>query len=365
MSDINLDLDSEIAQQLKAAVSTSLEAMNISEDSNYVAEFLLVLISNNRTPSEIVQEFSALFGDVINEDYVNNVFNEIRKLQSGESSTPSITAGVPSQLDQQQQQQQQQLQEQQQQQQQQLQQQQQQQQLQQQQIEQQFQQQNQQPQTQQVHFQDAAEMTEDNGRPSTLPAGPRFGFNNRGRGGIGKSSNFKTRKNFALKNSQNFMDAMEKTAMNGANNTVNIGQRKPRAPRCRAFPHCTDRHCQFAHPTRPCFSFPNCPNAPGTCSYLHPGEDDALIAEFEKVKSERANKNRVNNNLINQVTREVGRHLQQQSTGISICRFGAICSRELCPFGHPTPANKDAKVIELQWCAANKECQDPKYFGTM
>ncbi|KAF3990883.1 hypothetical protein FT663_02956 [Candidozyma haemuli var. vulneris] len=41
---------------------------------------------------------------------------------------------------------------------------------------------------------------------------------------------------------------------------------------------------------------------------------------------------------------------------VQMCKYGAICSKEMCPFGHPTPANKDAKPIVPKWCHSNKEC---------
>lgn len=44
------------------------------------------------------------------------------------------------------------------------------------------------------------------------------------------------------------------------------------------------------------------------------------------------------------------------SPTVEVCKFGVICSKELCPFGHPTPANKDAKVSIPKWCRHNKEC---------
>ncbi|KAK8439397.1 mRNA-binding protein nab2 [Candidozyma auris] len=45
---------------------------------------------------------------------------------------------------------------------------------------------------------------------------------------------------------------------------------------------------------------------------------------------------------------------------VELCKFGAICSKELCPFGHPTPCNKDAKVTNPRWCRFNKECNNER-----
>lgn len=49
-----------------------------------------------------------------------------------------------------------------------------------------------------------------------------------------------------------------------------------------------------------------------------------------------------------------------QQPQVTLCRFGILCSKELCPFGHPTPANKDAKVIRTRWCRQNKNCTNPE-----
>lgn len=42
--------------------------------------------------------------------------------------------------------------------------------------------------------------------------------------------------------------------------------------------------------------------------------------------------------------------------GVEDCKFGAMCAKELCPYGHPTPANQSAKVMVKKWCKFNKKC---------
>ncbi|VEU21995.1 DEKNAAC102996 [Brettanomyces naardenensis] len=398
MSNVNFDPESPYGQQLKTQIASKLEGLNLSEDPEYVAEFLLVLISNNRTPDEILHEFNALFGDAVDGNFINEVVNEVRnpQQQRGEQQQQE-------QLQQQQQEQEQQEQEQLQQQQQQQLQLQQQQEQQQQQLQQSTQQQSlpepQQPQSafqpsafqgsfqpssafqpsfvrslpssipkapvhQQVRFEESGSLPMEDIRGTPAVGGAdqitsSFNRFNAKAHGISKGGNFKNKKSFAMRNEQNFQDLMNKSLNSTGPQTTHFVPKKTLG-RCKHFPHCRDRNCRYAHPTKMCFAFPNCPNPPGTCNYLHPGEDDALIEELEKVKQERfAQKLERNNNMIKQVSKQVEQRLLQQTNGIALCKFGSVCQRELCPFGHPTPANKDAKVLVLEWCPANKSCVDP------
>ncbi|GMM28661.1 mRNA-binding protein [Martiniozyma asiatica (nom. inval.)] len=355
--------DSEFGLQLKQQIASSLN----TDDPAYVAEFLLVLISNNRSPAEIVNEFNGLFGQIINEQFVQDVINEILK-QQGAGQVQQHQPAQEEQIQQQQQQIQQQ----------------QQQMQQQQQIEQQQVQQAMQPiqpvasaQLAQSAFQQATSAF------GSLPTQPvamadkevRFQddddamqidskfssgkFNFKGasargaRGGRGARGNFKPRAgaggrgNLAGRIGKNMgnMEKMVNMALNNNdNNTINFVPKNKPTERCKQFPHCSNRMCEFAHPTKLCFQFPNCPNQAGTCTFLHPGEDDQLIQEFEKVKAEHQKANKYKN--------------MPKNMGITLCKFGALCSKDMCPFGHPTPANKHAKVTILQWCLDNKECKD-------
>ncbi|QPG73268.1 hypothetical protein FOA43_000576 [Brettanomyces nanus] len=385
MSSINLDPDSAYGQHLKAQIATKLRGLNLTEDPEYVAEFLLVLISNNRTPDEILHEFQALFGDAVDANFISEVLQEVKQ-QSQQ----------PEQQEQQQPQPQQQ-----------------------QQLSQTAQSLEQSQQSQQLHarldpqqpqqiqqqlpqapssfgvqstFQPSSFLSGQQGLPSSVPKQPihqqvRFDesgstpmedirstpVNNNTNGsdiisafsrgnqmphGITKGGNFKSKKSFALRNQQNFDSLMSKSLGGSGPQTTHFVPRKPLG-RCKHFPYCKDRNCRFAHPTKVCFAYPNCPNPPGTCNYLHPGEDDELMAELEKAKEERlAHKIERNNNMIQKVTKQVEQRLQQQTNGIALCKFGSVCQRDMCPFGHPTPANKDAKVLSMEWCTENKNCTD-------
>lgn len=382
------DPEGPVAKQLTPLLVNELTStFGIAEDANDVAEYINVLIGNNRLPAEICSDVKEVVNIPIDEAFVGRIFTEIGRLsQVGEQQQQQQQQQQQElelqQLMQQQLQQQQQL-EQQQQQQQQFEQQQQQQQQQQQ--PQPFEQQ-QQPQTQsqqqpEVHFlnqvppsvfsQQVPQPFPQLSQPdfSAIPKGPKgkemhvnfkqggnelrqFAANRtKGKGGIGKGgvgkgpANGNKSKGLNTKNAANLENAL---ALSSHANSVAMAPFVPKATkgRCRDFPWCKNRDCKFAHPTKVCFAYPNCPNPPGTCSYLHPSEDGELMAELEKLKAQMLERRK-----------ERSRNLAPQ---VTLCKYGILCSKELCPFGHPTPANKDAKVIIQQWCRDNKNCENPR-----
>ncbi|KAI0464193.1 hypothetical protein LJB42_001796 [Komagataella kurtzmanii] len=336
MSDTQITAENELGQQLKSLVLKKLQSINFTDDPEYVSEFIVILISNNRSPDEITNELSSLFGDAINQQFVQSIFQDIQGLRSD----AQIQHQQP-----------------------------------------QYQQQNGQEQVQLQQQQQPQQVISQapttNSLPpqsafANIPDRPRsFATNNkRGRGGINKQNgrNNNARSNFALKNEENFLSAMD--------STMNIAQ--PSNPdqeaegssfvskkgnRCQYFPHCKNKQCPFGHPTKTCFAFPNCPNPAGTCNYLHPGEDDALIAELEKTRKEfQERKTFSQAKLMKQVERQVQEQLKKtlEQGQIGICKFGNMCSKEMCPFGHPTPANNAARVTVLEWCPEDKQCSNPE-----
>lgn len=364
---VEFKTDSELGVQLKHEIAKRLANV---DDPEYVAEFLLVLISNNRSPAEIVNEFTGLFGSVIDEAFVQNVINEIQNFQN----TGSFSFQQQQQSQQSQQSQQQ---------------------LQAQPQEQPLQQQAPSFTSQQeIPSQPAAsafaqsafaapsftptqsndnmmidgsenkEVRFSDNTPQSAFGSEAFNFSsnsnsdrsndrlsftkNRGTMSFKGSSNRGGRNVTGARaqnnRKQNLAKMMEMSLDNNMDGTTTVVSNKP-AERCKDFPHCPNRICPFAHPTRLCRNFPNCPNTNQTCTYLHPGEDDELVKEYEKVREAKIAQRSQGRNNVN--------------TGITLCKFGAICSKELCPFGHPTPANKDAKVTILQWCVDNKACKDP------
>lgn len=175
----------------------------------------------------------------------------------------------------------------------------------------------------------------------TLPAGPR----GKKAGGVGKDFTAKTKKSFGIANAANLERALDLSA--GAQSIPsNFVARAPKG-RCRDFPHCKlGRDCKFSHPTKKCNAYPNCRNAPGTCDYLHPSEDGELMEELDKTRKEYLERR-------SRVDRPATRFQQPQ---VMSCKYGVLCSKELCPFGHPTPANTDAKIFIQNWCRENKSC---------
>ncbi|CAK9438767.1 uncharacterized protein LODBEIA_P29910 [Lodderomyces beijingensis] len=114
-----------------------------------------------------------------------------------------------------------------------------------------------------------------------------------------------------------------------------------RTGRCPDAPNCKNRECENYHPTKECFAFPNCNNPPGTCKYLHPGEDDELMKKLQERQKE-YEKNKLNYLAVQQ----------------GACKFGPTCAKDNCPYAHPTPANPQARIRTLEWCSAGKDCVD-------
>lgn len=329
--------DSQFGVQLKQQISNTLASYN-TEDPVYVAEFLLVLIKNNRSPKEIVDEFTQLFGGIIDEKFVQDVINEILKNQ-GEITQPQqiqpnsnsnsnliptpvpTTAPVPI-----------------------------------------------------VNNEDDGMAIDNNGSnenkevrfnvESQTPQSAfgnntvvsafsgdlvsnKFNFTSNNNNNNSRRGNFKNQRgarnanrSVNLRKQQNLNKMMEMSLDNNSEMTTNFISDKP-GVRCKDFPHCPNKLCSNIHPTKWCRNYPNCPNLNRTCTYLHPGEDDELFKEYERVREAKFSQKKAPIN-----------------SGISLCKFGSICQKELCPFGHPTPANKDAKVTILQWCVDNKDCKD-------
>ncbi|CUM67836.1 uncharacterized protein PRCAT00005544001 [Priceomyces carsonii] len=308
------DPESPIGIELKKNLIVELRnKFNIGEDAEDVAEYIIVLIVSNKTADDIVNEVKDIADIPIDNNFVTSIYQEIGRLievanlANQENQMPakdqqsyqaySVPPHEPPQMSQ----------------------------------------------TSDLQPKDQTEEQNDVSMyPTNIPTGPRGQRNQKfsNRGGIGKNFKNGPKKSFAVKNPQNFENIM--ALNNGGNTNVKPFVQKPSKGRCPDFPYCKNKDCQLAHPTRVCFAYPNCTNPPGTCNYLHPDEDQELMANLEKTKQEYRERKKV------------------ESTGtLGICKYGILCSKELCPFGHPTPANKEAKVLILQWCPAGKNCQDP------
>jgi len=357
---VQFNPESPVGEQLKKNLVTELiRKFNINEDAEDIADYISVLIANGNSPPEIVKEVNDISDSPIDIEFINSVFIEIERL------------GREYEQLQQQPQQTQQIQPEQQQ-------------VQPQPVESQVVQpaqpvqvpvqapapaQPQLPQPQQPVPQfvfDPSKIPNPNlifsqgdyqdlqsiptgprsGLVGRLPTGPkahdRFANTRGGRGGIAKGPNRmdRTKKPYAMKNAEN----MEKMlGMSNSNTNVTQFVQKTSKGRCTEFPYCNNKECEFAHPTKNCFAYPNCTNPPGTCNYLHPDQDQELIAKLEKSKKDFHEKKK-NDYLVTQGS----------------CKFAAGCTKDTCPFAHPTPANPQAKINTLDWCSAGKVCADPQ-----
>lgn len=320
---IQFNPDDKIGQQLTLNLTQELRnRFGIDEDASDIAEFIVILMASNRQSAEIISEIKTITDIPIEESFIQLISNEATRLVAEANGQAQVQAQAPQVV---------------------------------------------QPvaPVSQVTIQPPQPPQQYVAAPQ-LPTGPKGSVripegpksltsrtseksNWSAKGGVSKttkqSRNYDSRappaaiakKSFALQNPENL-----ERMLNLPNNQTNMGkfQQKPKG-RCNDFPNCDNKECRFAHPTRDCFAYPNCPNPPGTCNYLHPDQDGELIAKLEKSKQEYRDKKNL----------EV--MLQQGS-----CKFGKGCTKDTCPFAHPTPANLDAKITTLDWCANGKNCSD-------
>lgn len=298
------DPESPLGKELKSSLTVELgNRFNIADDAEDVAEFITVLIGSSKSAKEISSEVRELIDIPIDEAFIETIFLEINRL-TGNDKPPEAAESMESQST---------------------------------------------PPVEQGEHNQSMEMEQENNgeeqKPfsANLPTGPRS-YSNRGkygaRGGIGKNTRGGMKKSFGVQNSANFEKVL---SMSNANiNNVKTFVQKQGKGRCPDFPYCNNKECQLSHPTKLCFAFPNCSNPPGTCNYLHPGEDEELMKKLEKTKQEYLEKKK------------------QHSIppAVAACKFGKNCSNEACQFGHPTPAFPDARVLNLHWCRDGYNCQN-------
>lgn len=343
----------QYTENLKVIVAEKLSTLqNFNEDIKYVAEYIVLLMVNGGTLETVVQELSTLFDSVPTDaltDVVQTAFFALEALQQGETVN-SIVEKIRGVTDQQQQTPQDQGQH-------------------------QGQQQGQQQQHPQAqgHVQGQMQlpmppmppmpMSAFGGMVSSEPMAPPSKLNTTGyqpnfqqkSGGVGKGRGGRGASRGATRggnrgNNARFNPLAKALGMNDENggNLNFVHTRKE--GRCKVFPRCPlGRSCPHAHPTKVCNEYPNCPKPPGTCEFLHPSEDEELMREIERTREE----------FQQRKAAMLAAKAKPVQTGIVICKFGILCSNPLCPFGHPTPANEDAKVLDLMWCANNLSCQDP------
>lgn len=329
ISNMSFDPEGSVGKQIRPILVQELKSrFSITDEAEDVAEYILVLISGNKTPIEIATEVKELSDIAIDESFVQGLFMEIKKLMDQESTGHQIQPQVQAQTQVQPQRQEQP------------------------QIQPQIENQrnglptphgpralNNRSDSPDAMQQDHVDFSMPANFKSNYKKGPANGIN-KGR----KQTNSKFKKSFGLQNAANFEKMV---AMNGDTQFVS----RPPKGRCKNFPGCTNKECKFSHPTKVCIAYPNCNNKPGTCNFLHPGEDEELMARLEVSKQEYLERRKRNNH--NQ-----GYQQMPQESGIAICKYGALCSKDICPFGHPTPANIEAKVFDITWCIDGKKCSD-------
>lgn len=310
------DFQKYIAEQLA-------QVPNFEEDTGEVAEYIALLVNNGRPMDETVEQLNELFSGYDLSGVVAKCYEALhnyKQQQVSSSSAPVSQGGLllssapPSQDP------------------------------------------SRPPEQREQHEEQPDLILTDDNEDKQIPRGPAA-YARHTKNGISKNGARGTSrpgdgaKSFAMKNPNALAKALNLTELAGSGTFINSRGQIKKKGRCHQFPHCPlGRDCVYAHPSTPCFRFQagECTNAPGTCNFLHPGEDDALIAEWEKVKAEHQEKRK-----------QTQMKFIQNNSGIAMCKFGNACTNQHCPFGHPTPANEDAKVIVLEWCPANLDCADP------
>ncbi|KAK9460073.1 uncharacterized protein V1516DRAFT_678845 [Lipomyces oligophaga] len=160
-----------------------------------------------------------------------------------------------------------------------------------------------------------------------------------------------------------------------------------RASRCRHWPD-HDLPCKFPHPIEICQDFANgaCPSSRGSCDRIHVGEDmsgeDAqryvesggtydftrlyemgnplfrerrrrheMEKQFSRPQQSKTMWHRPGAEPVLSITRS-------ESENMPICKFGLKCANKDCAYAHPTPANGSALVLNTEVCLAGLGCSD-------
>ncbi|KAH3903372.1 related to Nuclear polyadenylated RNA-binding protein NAB2 [Saccharomycodes ludwigii] len=315
-------INESISEQLKHFVAECLTGLkNFSEDRTYVAEYIILLMSNGGSLEDVVKELHSLFDTVDVADLqvvIEGAFVAASTLNSNTGNSSSTLnellqqvlvklRGYESQ-----------------------------------------------PKTQQVEQVPPP-------TPSTVDAITQDYNNNRvpiqtSNNKANRASGYGVGKRFVQHNNGGNNRYDVKNKLNNPRYMKNFVKNltPQKEERCKDFPNCplTTRECPFAHPTKLCLLYPNCPRKNHTCTFLHPDEDQELMEQLKKSKAEFLEKK--NAAIAANIERS-----KMLSSGIVLCKFGAVCANPKCPFGHPTPCNEDQKVSDYTWCSENLKCVDP------
>jgi nuclear polyadenylated RNA-binding protein NAB2 len=341
------------ALQLEVTIKNRLGQLAIDEDAESVAQYIVLMICNHKTPSEITLELNGLFGDKFDDGFSTWACQEAEALTKGGDSSQvnaQVQASGYSQTTEQK--------------------------------------------SADTEMADSGQTftdyTEEHSQGNPFRQNSRIGgsvprapknFEIRGRNGVNKGSRklggHSIGKAFGRPELRERFDADRHS-----NNNVRTlaGADRPRQ-RCRHWPNCSYPNCQFPHPTARCFKFPNCPNPMGTCAYLHEGEDPTpeQVAQMNAALLAPPVMPGVPANGVNGASPAFvpGNHnMQYMSQGpnggtshqpptpkIIVCKFAERCSSKTCTLGHPNsiqPAHTPVK--EFVWCENGVECKDASCF---
>ncbi|ANB14071.1 mRNA-binding protein NAB2 [Sugiyamaella lignohabitans] len=356
-----LQADSPQAKQLEQLVLENIGTFGIEDDPDFIAQYIVLMITNGKTENEISEELGGLLGDKFRDgEFSRWLFQNAQSIVSGATDS-NMTE------------------------------------------------QEQQPNSEPVYGEyDNNSTNQGSGLRSNAnlansgnfnPRSFKGGFKNNINGGISKNSNggMKIRGGAGFKrnggfNSQNVALAASAGNFNiggmgsgfiapgengayQADNAMELGNAfRPRLimERCENWPNCPNYPCEYVHPSRPCKMYPNCQKQPGKCNFVHIGEDEGPSTGFkfplpppdvlETLREQHASFLEQQKNLASQGYSYLNNQQKHQyvpkAPPIVLCKYADRCINKACPCGHPTPANDNAKVTQLEWCADSKNCQN-------
>lgn len=307
--------NSELGQSLLQAVKDRVSSYGLDEDVNDVAQYVVMMVENQKSVPDITAEMSGLFGNSFTDEFSQWVYDTLHQLANPQAANS---------MD--------------------------------------FQAQSSAANDDDAMMEDDAEEVRTKLSTSLRDRlGKRTNLKDRvGKGKSDRASGPRRQMRFNTDNIDAIQDEAVKD-MGGDPERV----RTPKT-RCRHWPHCTYPNCKFAHPTKPCYNYPNCTREPGTCPFLHPDDPDPTkmappmpMPMFPPPPMA---------GQIPSMGQPAGQPwapqagpqaVQAQSQPkIVLCKYKDKCANQSCPFGHPTPANDDAKVTTMEWCPDKEGCKN-------
>lgn len=305
--------DSPLAKQLEQSVKSYITPFGLDEDLDFVAQYIVMMVCNNKSGNEITTELSGLFGDKFTNNFTEWVFQESGRLDQ--------QANAPTEL-----------------------------------------------QVQESDDMDVEQGSEDRGNDNNnyqghnrnsgfggyLDRGQRRNIRNQRGGGISKPGMGGGRRLGVHTVNKILQDTAEADFVKSNSD----GQFTRIKQRCKNWPNCSYPNCRYIHPTKPCHKFPNCPNQKGTCLFIHYGEDNIppppntifpAQAPFGMIPPPPQQQMFVPQTMMMP---------PMQGPPVQICKYSDKCMNSACPFAHPTPCTPRARVTRMEWCAAKEQCKD-------